>query len=151
VREDLALDAEVRHAVHRCPQRTCQSMSVASRQIPFALDLRDACEQGFKHRGVQVALGSDWLIFDPFEQLGYAAVIARLDAGGLNTPNAYDFLAMATIKAAEAIGLDDQVGSVQIGKRVDLILVDYDRVHISPINHHHDRSLICCTTHTVAT
>jgi len=88
--------------------------------------------------GVNVALGSDWLMFDPFEQMRYAAVVARLSSGDMGIKKAYDFLAMATILSAEALGLDDEIGSLEVGKKADIILVDFDQAHISPMNKRYD-------------
>jgi len=87
---------------------------------------------------LNIALGSDWLMFDPFEQMRFAAVLARLDSGDMGVRKAYDFLEMATIKAAEAVGLGDQIGSLEVGKKADVILVDFDQAHISPMNRHYD-------------
>jgi 5-methylthioadenosine/S-adenosylhomocysteine deaminase len=42
-------------------------------------------------------------------------------------------LAMATIVAAENLGIDDQVGSLEVGKRGDLIAVDLTRPHCTPV------------------
>jgi 5-methylthioadenosine/S-adenosylhomocysteine deaminase len=39
---------------------------------------------------------------------------------------------MATREGARALGLDADVGSIEVGKRADLILVERDRVHLSP-------------------
>lgn len=41
-------------------------------------------------------------------------------------------LRMATIEAAEALGMDHLVGSIEIGKRADIILIDLDRPHLVP-------------------
>ena len=39
---------------------------------------------------------------------------------------------MATREGARALGLDDEIGSIEPGKRADLILVDRDRPHLAP-------------------
>ena len=87
---------------------------------------------------LNIALGSDWLMFDPFEQMRYAAVLARLNRGGIGSQKAYDFLDMMTNKAAKAVGLGEQVGSLEVGKKADIILVDFHQAHISPMNRHYD-------------
>jgi 5-methylthioadenosine/S-adenosylhomocysteine deaminase len=56
----------------------------------------------------------------------------------MSVRKAYDFLEMATIKAAQSVGLGAQVGSLEVGKRADVILVDFDQAHISPMNRHYD-------------
>jgi len=41
-------------------------------------------------------------------------------------------LRMVTIDAAKALGMDDEVGSLEPGKKADVILVDLDRPHLTP-------------------
>ena len=87
---------------------------------------------------VNMALGTDWVMNDPFEQMRFAIVLARVNSGNALLRKAYDFLEMFTIKAAKALGLDDKTGSLEIGKRADLILVDMNQPHIVPMNQHYD-------------
>jgi 5-methylthioadenosine/S-adenosylhomocysteine deaminase len=46
---------------------------------------------------------------------------------------AWDALRMATIEGAQAIGLGDEIGSLEVGKQGDLILVDLDALNLSPV------------------
>jgi cytosine/adenosine deaminase-related metal-dependent hydrolase len=39
---------------------------------------------------------------------------------------------MVTIDAAKALGIDDEVGSLEVGKKADVILVDFNRLHLVP-------------------
>ncbi len=45
---------------------------------------------------------------------------------------------MLTIKAAKGLGLGDKIGSLEIGKQADIILVDFDQPHLVPMNSHYD-------------
>ena len=45
---------------------------------------------------------------------------------------ARDVLGMATREGAKTLGLDDQIGSIEVGKRADVIVVDRDRPHLAP-------------------
>ena len=107
---------------------------------PYEMGKRGACAPLGKMyaAGLNIALGSDWLMLDPFEQMRYAAVLARIDSGDALLNKAYDFLEMFTIKAAKALDLDDKIGSLEIGKLADIILVDFDQPHIVPMNSHYD-------------
>jgi 5-methylthioadenosine/S-adenosylhomocysteine deaminase len=40
---------------------------------------------------------------------------------------------MATIEGARALGLDDLIGSIEVGKRADLALVDFEKLHLNPM------------------
>jgi len=46
---------------------------------------------------------------------------------------AWDALRMATIEGAQAIGLGDVIGSLEVGKQADLILVDLIALNLSPV------------------
>jgi 5-methylthioadenosine/S-adenosylhomocysteine deaminase len=43
-------------------------------------------------------------------------------------------LEMATCQGARAIGLADKIGTIEVGKQADLILIDLDRPHLTPLN-----------------
>jgi len=46
---------------------------------------------------------------------------------------AWKVLPMATIEGAQAVGLGDEVGSLEVGKQADLILVDLTELNLSPV------------------
>ena len=78
--------------------------------------------------GVTVGLGTDGAASnnsqDMFQVLKVAALLQRgrlQDGSVMRAPNA---LRLATIDAARAIGLDGQVGSIEVGKRADVVLLD---------------------------
>ncbi len=79
------------------------------------------------HAGVPLVLGSDagnWPVF-PFFFHGPTTwrEIALLEATGL-TPR--ETLDAATIQAARMLGVDDELGSIEVGKRADVLLLDRD-------------------------
>jgi 5-methylthioadenosine/S-adenosylhomocysteine deaminase len=86
-------------------------------------------------RGISVSLGADGAAcnnrLDMFEEMRLAAVLqATRRQPGILT--ARDVLLMATRSGARALGLEAELGSVEIGKRADLIVVDRDRPHLAP-------------------
>ena len=85
--------------------------------------------------GVTVSLGADGAAcnnrLDMFEEMRLAAVLQAWRLGPGSLP-ARDVLWMATRAGARTLGLDDQIGSIEIGKRADLIVVDRDRPHLTP-------------------
>ena len=88
-----------------------------------------------RQRGICVSLGADGAAcnnrLDMFDEMRLAATLqAMRRAPGSLT--ARDVLWMATREGARALGLQDELGSVEPGKRADLILVSRDRPHLSP-------------------
>ncbi len=78
--------------------------------------------------GVNVALGTDGAASnntqDMFEVMKTAALLQRAKKQDANAITAGQALRMATINGAKALGLDHLVGSVEAGKRADLVLLD---------------------------
>jgi 5-methylthioadenosine/S-adenosylhomocysteine deaminase len=66
-----------------------------------------------------------------FDEMRLAATLQamRTSPGRLA---ARDVVWMATREGARALGLERQVGSIEAGKRADLILIDRDRPHLAP-------------------
>jgi len=86
-------------------------------------------------RGISVSLGSDGAAcnnrLDMFEEMRLAATLQAVRRQpGLLT--ARDVLWMATREGARALGLDREIGSIEPGKRADLILIERDRPHLAP-------------------
>ena len=86
--------------------------------------------------GVRVGLGTDGAAsnndLDMWEEMRLAALLAKVDTMNPESLPAGTVLRMATAGGAEAIGLGDITGSIEIGKRADLIQVAFDDVHHVP-------------------
>jgi 5-methylthioadenosine/S-adenosylhomocysteine deaminase len=86
--------------------------------------------------GVAVGIGTDGPAsnndLDMFEEMRLAALLAKGAGGDPTALPARDALAMATCGGARAIHLDHLTGSLEAGKRADLIVVDLDRLHNVP-------------------
>ncbi|KUL51571.1 amidohydrolase [Streptomyces sp. NRRL S-1521] len=85
--------------------------------------------------GVTVGLGTDGAVssntLDVLGAVKMAALVHK--AGGDPTAvGAEQAVRMATIEAARALGLGDRLGSLETGKRADLIVVDLGRPHLAP-------------------
>ena len=89
------------------------------------------------NRGVNIALGSDsanWANRFDLGLQGYLAVLtAREKFGNRVVLAAEDALAMATINGAKAIGLDKQIGSLEPGKRADIVIRANDIAEAFPL------------------
>ena len=88
-----------------------------------------------RKRGISVSLGADGAAcnnrLDMFDEMRLAATLqgVRHAPGALTAKEA---LWMATREGARALGLEREVGSIEVGKRADLILVERDRPHLAP-------------------
>lgn len=86
-------------------------------------------------RGISVSLGADGAAcnnrLDMFDEMRLAATLQAVrQAPGELT--ARDALWMATREGARALGLDEEIGSIEPGKRADLIVIERDRPHLAP-------------------
>jgi 5-methylthioadenosine/S-adenosylhomocysteine deaminase len=88
-------------------------------------------------RGISVSLGTDGAAcnnrLDMFEEMRLAALLQAAKSGPGALP-ARDALWMATRAGAQALGLEAEIGSIEPGKRADVIVVDCDRPHLIPGN-----------------
>jgi 5-methylthioadenosine/S-adenosylhomocysteine deaminase len=69
---------------------------------------------------------------DVFESMKYACAIAKTAAEDPKALTRDRALAMATSEGARAVGLADMVGSLEVGKRADVITVDCRQPHLTP-------------------
>jgi 5-methylthioadenosine/S-adenosylhomocysteine deaminase len=83
--------------------------------------------------GARIALGTDNMHADMVEVMRWAVAISRLQAGQVTGGwQPEDALAMATTEGAIAMGLENEIGSLMVGKKADLIALDFRRVHLTP-------------------
>jgi 5-methylthioadenosine/S-adenosylhomocysteine deaminase len=89
--------------------------------------------------GVVVGLGCDTVINDLFKVMRLAFVMHGQSSGiPLYDPLAFsteDALTMATIDAARALRWDDEIGSLEVGKAADVVVVDAENTRLTPAPH----------------
>ncbi|MBN1402447.1 MAG: amidohydrolase family protein [Anaerolineae bacterium] len=123
-REDMALLAHHGVGVAHCPT---SNLKLSSGIAPVAEMLE---------RGLHVGVGTDGCAsnndLDMFEELRLAALLPKVATGSPVAVPASEALAMATIYGAQALHLDHLIGSLEPGKRADLIVVDLDVPHSLP-------------------
>ncbi|MDQ0393364.1 amidohydrolase family protein [Labrys monachus] len=83
--------------------------------------------------GMKVSLGTDWLSNDMFNVMRSAIVIARVLYGEVGIRVASDVLRMATIDGARCLNLESQIGSLEPGKRADVMLLDVSTSWMNPL------------------
>ncbi len=89
--------------------------------------------------GVTVGLGTDGCAsnnnLDLFGEMDTMAKLHKVISGDPTVLDARTVLKMATLDGARAIGLGDVTGSLEIGKKADLIILDTCRPHLTPLYH----------------
>ncbi|MCL1807904.1 MAG: amidohydrolase [Oscillospiraceae bacterium] len=90
--------------------------------------------RAMRDKGLNVALGTDGTAsnnsLDMFEEMKTAAILAA----GENPLTAQGALRLATRNGAAAQGRADEMGAIAVGLDADLILVDFDRPHLTPLH-----------------
>jgi 5-methylthioadenosine/S-adenosylhomocysteine deaminase len=86
-------------------------------------------------RGISVSLGADGAPcnnrLDMFTEMRTAALIQKALHGAEMLP-ALTMLRMATIDGARALGLEKEIGTIEVGKRADLTLLNLEALHTTP-------------------
>ncbi len=87
--------------------------------------------------GVAVGLGTDGAAsnndLNLFEEMDTAAKLHKLNSKNPTVLSAREALEMATIRGAKAIHLDKEIGSLEVGKRADIVVVNLQTSHHQPI------------------
>lgn len=113
-------------AVGHCPG---SNLKLASGALPWQ-ELRDA--------GVSLGVGTDGCSssndLDMWAAMRQVALLARLTSGDPACAPAEEVIRAATLDGAQALGMGDLIGSVEVGKRGDLLLLDLDQPHLTPIH-----------------
>ena len=74
--------------------------------------------------GITIGFGTDCFSMDVLEELRYATYSANFVRGDEGFQlKAFELLRMATLGGARALGLDSEIGSLEVGKRADLIVL----------------------------
>lgn len=123
--EEIALLAETGVSVIHCPE---SNLKLASGFCPVQ-KLLDA--------GINVALGTDGAAsnndLDMIGEMRTAALLAKGVANDATAVSAYSALRMATLNGARALGLDDEIGSLEKGKSADLVAIDLGSLETEPV------------------
>jgi 5-methylthioadenosine/S-adenosylhomocysteine deaminase len=116
-----AADVGVAH----CPQ---SNMKLSSGAAPVAAMLGE---------GIRLGLGTDGAAsnndLDMFEEMATAAFLAKHATGDPTAAPAPAVLEMATLGGARALGMEDRLGSLEAGKRADIVVVSRDAARLHPM------------------
>ena len=105
----------------------CSNMKLASGIAPVSKLIEN---------GVCVSIGTDGASsnnnLDLIEELKTASLLQKVSTLDPKVLNSDESIAMGTIKGAEALGLDDEIGSIEVGKKADIILIDTNSANMVP-------------------
>ena len=95
----------------------------------------------FLKANVSVGLGSDSVASnntcDLLEESRFAAFASRNREDSDGFISARDALELATLGGAKALGLDEEIGSLEVGKQADIAIISLSRISQQPINDIH--------------
>jgi 5-methylthioadenosine/S-adenosylhomocysteine deaminase len=92
--------------------------------------------QALLEQGINVSLGTDGAAsnnnLNLFEDMHLAALLQKWLRRDAEALPARQVLRMATIRGAQALGLADRIGSLEVGKQADVIMLDLAQPHLAP-------------------
>jgi 5-methylthioadenosine/S-adenosylhomocysteine deaminase len=122
---DRAIAAAASVGVAHCPQ---SNMKLSSGAAPVREMLAE---------GLRVGLGTDGAAsnndLDMFEEMLTAALLAKHASGDPTVAPAAAVLEMATLGGARALGMEDRLGSLEVGKRADVVVVGLGEPRLHPL------------------
>jgi 5-methylthioadenosine/S-adenosylhomocysteine deaminase len=116
--------AETHTSVSHCPSSNLKLSSGIARVADMV------------RAGVNVSIGTDGPAsnndLDLFHEAQLAALVQKGITGDPKVLPAEKVFSMLTIDGARALGLEDRVGSLEVGKLADLAVIDFDSVNLTP-------------------
>jgi 5-methylthioadenosine/S-adenosylhomocysteine deaminase len=139
---EIALCAERGVHIAHCPQ---SNLKLASGFCPV---------ESLRKAGANVAIGTDGCAsnndLDMFEETRHAALLAKAVAGDARALDAASALEAATLCGARALGIEDQIGSIEVGKQADLVCVDLSELELQPLYNVISHLIYVATRHQVS-
>ena len=105
-------------------------------------------------KGINVAVGTDGAAsnnnLDMLEETRTATLLSKVLANDATSINANEALSMATINGARLLGMEHQIGSLEIGKLADIIAVDFSAINFQPMHNPVSQLIYTATGHQVS-
>jgi 5-methylthioadenosine/S-adenosylhomocysteine deaminase len=124
---EVQLLVQTGSSVTHCP---CSNMKLSSGPARVGF---------YRDQGMTVALGTDGEKennnLDMLEEMKFASLLQKVSSLDPTVGDPWDILDMATRSGAEALGLDDATGTLEVGKDADIVMVDLGALHFVPVLH----------------
>ena len=122
--------------IHLCAERGVSVVHCPESNLKLASGFCPVC--ALQRAGVTIAIGTDGVAsnndLDMFGETRTAALLAKAVANDAAGFNAHEALRAATLGSAKAMGLDEQIGSIEPGKQADLACVDLSALETQPLH-----------------
>ena len=122
---ELQLMAKMGSSVAHCP---VSNLKLASGIAPII---------EMHQHGITVGIGTDGVKennnLDMLEEIKFVPLLQKVKHYDATLLKAEKVIRMATIDGARALGLEREIGSIEIGKKADIITVDFRKLHMTPI------------------
>jgi 5-methylthioadenosine/S-adenosylhomocysteine deaminase len=82
---------------------------------------------------INIGLGTDNMSGDMIEVMRMAVCMGRVNMRDPIALRAYDVLEMATMGGARALGMENDIGSLEVGKKADFVAIDFQKAHLFPV------------------
>ena len=123
---DNEIEIIKKHGV-KVSHNPCSNMKLASGIAPVSKLIEN---------GICVSIGTDGASsnnnLDLIEELKTASLLQKVSTLDPKVLDSEESIRMATIKGAEALGLDDEIGTIEVGKKADIILIDTAAANMTP-------------------
>ncbi|MBU1176973.1 MAG: amidohydrolase [Patescibacteria group bacterium] len=123
-KKEIKMLAKSNASVAHCP---VSNMKLASGIMPL---------QEMLESGVNISLGTDGVCsnnnLDMLEEMKITALLHKINKLDPNIASAQTVLDMATINGAKALGLEKEIGSLEKGKKADIVFLDFEKSHLIP-------------------
>ncbi|HBF88618.1 MAG TPA: S-adenosylhomocysteine deaminase [Bacteroidales bacterium] len=123
--EDLKIYAKRKVGVAHNPQCNMKLSSGAA-PIPEMLAM-----------GIKVGLGTDGVVsnndLDMFGEMKTCSILHKFVSNNPTVTSAKTVFELSTLGSAKVLGMEDKIGSIDVGKKADLIIIDLHRPHLTPM------------------
>lgn len=141
--EEFSVLKEKKVRIAHCPE---SNMKLASGVAPVP---------DFLKLGILVGLGTDGCAsnnnFDLFSEMDTAAKVHKLARKDPSVMDAKTVVKLTTIGGAEVLGLKDKIGSLELGKKADIIILNWKQPHLTPVYNYYSHLVYSAAGHDVRT